>query len=206
MSFEVVLSHGRPMRHPLLPVASAYALGVVLGDFLELPLPWLFALAYLVLGFCLLPGRRSRGWLLGLCLLAGWTNMITRTAVLSPMDLRCLVGEEPVLARLRGELLREPRLRVSSRGDREFQRTTAVLKLRAVELEDQWKPASGRVWLTVPTALPDGYHAGGLVDVYGVLRRPDLLVRQVVIPQLHLEMWENVADATRFGLRVLDRL
>jgi microcompartment protein CcmL/EutN len=39
-----------------------------------------------------------------------------------------------------------------------------------------------------------------------VLERPDLLVCQVVIPQLHLEMWENVADATRFGIRVLDRL
>jgi len=40
----------------------------------------------------------------------------------------------------------------------------------------------------------------------GVLERPDLLVRQVVIPQLHPEMWENVADATRFRSRVLDRL
>ena len=40
----------------------------------------------------------------------------------------------------------------------------------------------------------------------GVLERPDLLVRQVVIPQLHPEMWENVADATRFQSRVVDRL
>jgi microcompartment protein CcmL/EutN len=32
----------------------------------------------------------------------------------------------------------------------------------------------------------------------GVLERPDLLVRQVVIPQLHPEMWENVSHATRF--------
>jgi microcompartment protein CcmL/EutN len=40
----------------------------------------------------------------------------------------------------------------------------------------------------------------------GVLERPDLLVRQVVIPQLHSEMWENVADATRFRTRVIDRL
>ena len=40
----------------------------------------------------------------------------------------------------------------------------------------------------------------------GVLERPDLLVRQVVIPQLHPEMWENVADATRFRSRVIDRL
>ena len=40
----------------------------------------------------------------------------------------------------------------------------------------------------------------------GVLERPDLLVRQVVIPQLHPEMWENVADATQFQSRVVDRL
>jgi microcompartment protein CcmL/EutN len=40
----------------------------------------------------------------------------------------------------------------------------------------------------------------------GVLERPELLVRQVVIPQLHLEMWDNVADATRFRSRVIDRL
>jgi microcompartment protein CcmL/EutN len=40
----------------------------------------------------------------------------------------------------------------------------------------------------------------------GALERPDLLVRQVVIPQLHPEMWENVADATRFRTRVVDRL
>jgi microcompartment protein CcmL/EutN len=39
-----------------------------------------------------------------------------------------------------------------------------------------------------------------------VLERPELLVRQVVIPQLHPEMWENVADASRFGARVIDKL
>ena len=40
----------------------------------------------------------------------------------------------------------------------------------------------------------------------GVLDHPGLLVQQVVIPQLHPDMWENVADATQFGVRVLDRL
>lgn len=39
-----------------------------------------------------------------------------------------------------------------------------------------------------------------------VLARPDLLIRQVVIPQLHAEMWENVSDATRFSTRVLEGL
>jgi microcompartment protein CcmL/EutN len=39
----------------------------------------------------------------------------------------------------------------------------------------------------------------------GVLERPELLVRQVVIPQLHSEMWSNVGDATRFRTRVIDQ-
>ncbi len=40
----------------------------------------------------------------------------------------------------------------------------------------------------------------------GVLERSELLVRKVVIPKLHPEMWENVADGTRFRTRVIDRL
>ena len=40
----------------------------------------------------------------------------------------------------------------------------------------------------------------------GALERPELLVRQVVIPQLHPEMWENVVDATRFRSRVIGQL
>jgi len=40
----------------------------------------------------------------------------------------------------------------------------------------------------------------------GVLEQPSLLVRQVVIPQLHPEMWDNVSNATRFRARVMGQL
>jgi microcompartment protein CcmL/EutN len=40
----------------------------------------------------------------------------------------------------------------------------------------------------------------------GALERPEQLVRSVVIPRLHPSMWENVADASRFSARVLERL
>jgi microcompartment protein CcmL/EutN len=40
----------------------------------------------------------------------------------------------------------------------------------------------------------------------GVLDIPTQLVRRVVIPQLHTEMWENIADATRFSARVNGQL
>ncbi len=39
-----------------------------------------------------------------------------------------------------------------------------------------------------------------------VLEPPSRLVRKVVIPQLHPDMWGNVSDATRFSARVLERL
>jgi len=40
----------------------------------------------------------------------------------------------------------------------------------------------------------------------GVLETPELLVRQVVIPQVHPGMWENVSASTWFDDRVMGRL
>ena len=40
----------------------------------------------------------------------------------------------------------------------------------------------------------------------GALERPDLLVRDVVIPQLHPGLWENVGESTWFGSRVMGKL
>lgn len=40
----------------------------------------------------------------------------------------------------------------------------------------------------------------------GVLEGPGELVQQVIIPQLHEEIWENIADATRFRSRVEGRI
>lgn len=37
----------------------------------------------------------------------------------------------------------------------------------------------------------------------GVLGDPNLLVKEVVIPKLHPEMWENLGAATRFRMRVV---
>jgi microcompartment protein CcmL/EutN len=45
------------------------------------------------------------------------------------------------------------------------------------------------------------------VDIgVGVLETPALLVRRVVIPQLHPEMWDNVGATTYFGGRVMGQI
>ncbi|KPK94456.1 MAG: hypothetical protein AMJ88_03830 [Anaerolineae bacterium SM23_ 63] len=78
----------------------------------------------------------------------------------------------------------------------------------------------GAVVRLVEVRLADGLGGKGIVlfsglvaDVeaaveigVGVLERPELLVRQVVIPKLHAEMWENVSEATRFRARVIGEL
>jgi len=40
----------------------------------------------------------------------------------------------------------------------------------------------------------------------GVLTKPNQLVYQIVIPQLHPAIWENIAEATRFSSLVLEQL
>jgi len=40
----------------------------------------------------------------------------------------------------------------------------------------------------------------------GALESPDTLVWEIVIPQLHEEMWDNLGDGTRFRTRVIDKL
>ena len=48
------------------------------------------------------------------------------------------------------------------------------------------------------------YQAGfeAAVEIGCAAIRPGLLVRQVVISQLHPEIWENLSAATRFGSRL----
>ena len=40
----------------------------------------------------------------------------------------------------------------------------------------------------------------------GALERPELLVRDVVIPQLHPGLWENVGESSWFGSQVMGKL
>ena len=80
------------VKRPLLPVALCYAGGVVLGQWAHPPLAGLFVAA-IAAGLAALAWKAGRGCLLGaLLLLAGWTNLERHTAVVSPRDLRVLLG------------------------------------------------------------------------------------------------------------------
>ena len=105
------------MKRPLATVALLYVSGVLLGEFLPLQLPGLFAFS-VALALTSLVWAAGRGYLLCLLVaLAGWTNMATRTAVLSPFDLRRLTGANIEYITLSGTLCETPGQRVLPAAD-----------------------------------------------------------------------------------------
>src|SRR6266508_5463316 len=121
------------MNRPLAIVALLYAGGVLLGNLLSLPLPWLFSFS-LGLAGAFFFWRAARVYLLSLLVvLTGWTNLATRTAVISPCDLRTLIGTNLEFVTLRGTLCDTPSQRVYEHRDRESWRTLARVNVAVLQ-------------------------------------------------------------------------
>lgn len=161
------------MKHPLLPVALCYTAGIVLADRLELPLALTLTWA-VVVGVAALVWDRASGWLLGLLLvLAGAINGTLATAVLSPFDLRRVLGDRTEPASIRGRLCETPTQRVYERREQEALRTVALVEVESVRLgRGSWGPGVGRVIVSTPGALAPEYFGGQVVQVSGVLGPP----------------------------------
>jgi len=168
------------MKRPLVFVALLYACGLLLGEFFQPPLLFLFAPSFaLAIGAVLLP--RFRPFLIWpLLVFTGWTNLAWRTTVLSPDDLRRMLTLEPELVAVRGTLVDTPDQRVYLRDDQESFRTLARLDVTAIGNNNRsftghtWQPARGRIAVVTSDALPNEFFAGQEVQVYGVIAPPPL--------------------------------
>lgn len=168
------------MKRPLLPVVVLFASGILAAEILPAPLPVIFV-ASLGLLFAAIGWGRLRPWLLyPLLLLAGLADARLHTAVLSPDDLRNLIGSEPALVTVRGALLETPALRVYEQNESQppAWRTQARLQISAVcPAKGAWRPASGRVAVTTPGVLTN-FFSGQAVEVTGVIAQPRSAVAQ----------------------------
>lgn len=162
------------MKRPLLKVAVLYTAGVVLADCFPLPVVALLAGSFVVAGLCLTIGS-ARPLLLGLLLvLIGASNLKLHTAIVSPHDLRRLIGERVEDATLRGTLSRTPARKIYERGGEVSWRTVAELEVNALRLDNPdaaWQPAFGRVTISTAGDLAE-FFAGQKVEVSGRLRPP----------------------------------
>jgi competence protein ComEC len=182
------------MKQPLLPAAVLFAGGILAGAMAPVS-PWALlgvslgvaavTLAWGLAGLLcpdhcrLKPAFRWLAWGRGraalLCLLiflAGWTNLSLHTAVLSPNDLRRILGDQPAIVSVRGVLRETPSLRAHQRGQKESWRAIAQVEATALSTNHQpWQPATGRIAVTTPGTL--GHFFGGqTVEISGVAAPP----------------------------------
>jgi ComEC/Rec2-related protein len=158
------------MKRPLAPVALLYAGGIVLGEWLRPPLAVLFAIA-LVLGLAALGWKLGRVYLLcALLIVAGWTNSERHTAVVSPNDLRALLGNHPEDVTLRGVICASPSARIFERGAREFWHTATPVRATEILRGGNWQPAWGEVIVGTPGILGSNFFNGQAVEIRGIIR------------------------------------
>jgi competence protein ComEC len=159
------------MKCPLAAVVSCYAAGLLFAEFFQPPLAALFAVSFFVLVLLVL--EKFRPVLICILLaLAGWTNLIVHTAVISPIDLRATIGTNDAIVSVRGTLVETPKLKISQRDGEPVEYSLAQIRVTELRREENWRPALGEIIITTPSALPENFFAGQSVEISGVIARP----------------------------------
>jgi ComEC/Rec2-related protein len=160
------------MKRPFVAVVSGYAIGLLLAGIFQPPPVALFVIAFAVLVPALVL-KKFRPWLIWpLLALVGWTNLASRTAVVSPDDLRALLGNDEALATVRGTLTETPHWRISGRDHQPTERSLAQIRVAALRRDANWQPAAGSIVVTTPGVLDRCFFAGQPVEISGVIGRP----------------------------------
>ena len=165
------------MKRPLIPVALFLVLGILLGP-LPVPLPALFATSFLLVLLFVVWARARPVLLCALIVLTGWTNHARRTAILSPYDLRVILGEHGAIMTVRGRLCATPvhRLHHDLKNNQDYWTATAEIEVSQVRHGDEdWQPAFGRIETITGNSvtdayLPDSFFAGQTVELNETLK------------------------------------
>jgi competence protein ComEC len=160
------------MKRPLVAVVSCYTIGLLLGEAFQPPLIALFVISFFVLVLVLASGKVRPNFIWPLLALAGWTNLASRIAVVSPNDLRALLGNEPAIITARGVLTETPHLKIADRDGQATEHALARIRVTGLRRSESWQPAAGEIIVTTPSALPENYFAGQSVEISGVIARP----------------------------------
>ena len=160
------------MNRPLASVVMAYAAGLLLAQVFQPPPALLLGLTAVVLIFAIASTKLRPFFFWPLLVLAGWTNFICQTAIVSPNDLRTLLGNEPALVTVRGELAETPRLKITVRDAAENWRNVARVRVSEIRRAESFTPASGEILVITPDILETNFFAGQRVEISGVIARP----------------------------------
>jgi competence protein ComEC len=160
------------MKRPLVAVVSCYAMGLLLAEISQPPPAALFISAFATLAPALILPRFRPFLIWPLLALAGWTNLIIHTAVISPNDLRVLLGKNAVLATVRGTLAETPHLKIAERDNQQTEHTLAQVRVTELRNGENWQPALGSIMVATPGTLPSNFFTGQPVEISGVIAPP----------------------------------
>jgi competence protein ComEC len=160
------------MKRPLVAVVSCYTIGLLLGGAFQPPLAVLFAISFFVLALVLVLEKFRPFLIWPLLALAGWTNIASRTAVVSPDDLRALIGNDAAIVTVRGALTETPHLKIVERDDQEIEHSLAKVRVAGLRHGENWQPAFGSIIVTTPNPLAEKFFTGQPVEISGVIARP----------------------------------
>jgi competence protein ComEC len=166
------------MKRPLVWVALPYVAGMLLAQFISLPLFPLLALSLALVLLAVFWARARLYLLIPLVLLAGTANSILRTTIISPHDLRNILRDGPELVTIRGALIETPSLRLYDQEGKVTWRTMARLDVTALRLKHRnWQPADGRIAVTTPGTLTN-FFSGQTFEVSGIASKPRIAVAE----------------------------
>jgi ComEC/Rec2-related protein len=160
------------MKRPFVTVVSFYGIGLLLAGLFQPPLIALFTAFFfnLILFFSL---RKFQPVLLcALLVLSGWTNLIFHTAIVSPNDLRRLIGDETQIVTVRGTLAQTPQIKLSRRRETELEHSLAQVRVAEIQSRGNWQTAAGEVIVSTPGDLDANFFGGQSVEIKGVMARP----------------------------------
>jgi competence protein ComEC len=160
------------MNRPFVAVVLFYAVGLLMAQWVQAPLAVLFSISFFILA-AVITFKILRPFLLcALLVLAGWTNLIFHTAIISPNDLRTLIGNEPAIVTMRGKLAETPRIKIIERDGQETEHSLAEVKVTEICRDENWQPALGEIIISTSSALASNYFAGQTVEISGVIAHP----------------------------------
>ncbi|HVU28346.1 MAG TPA: ComEC/Rec2 family competence protein [Verrucomicrobiae bacterium] len=162
------------MKRPLAAVVSCYAAGLFFGNFFTPPLTALFPISFLIFALAILL-KKFRPYLLCVLLaLAGWTNLVFHTAIISPNDLRTLIGGEAKIVSVRGVLTRAPQIKITERNGEESEHSVTQVQVSEIRFENNWRSALGEILVSTSAPLPADFFDGQSVEISGVISQPPL--------------------------------
>jgi hypothetical protein len=163
---------GKKMKRPLVAVVSCYTIGLLLSGAFQLPLTALFAISFFVLVIALVLEKLRPVLIWLLLALAGWTNIASRIAVVSPDDLRTLIGNDAAIVTVQGTLTETPHLKIAGCDEQETEHSLAKVRVTEIRRDGIWQPACGSIIVSTPNPLSEIYFAGQPVEISGVIARP----------------------------------